>query len=200
MQTKTVYEYDSDLKYVGEKILDSTDKDPFGNFNIPSNCTEIEPLISKEGFEIVWAGTAWAYREIPKEPEPEPPTLNELKEIKLQEISMWTATSITGGFDSDCADIMARFDSDLDTQITMQGIALNVNTPEFTIEYPTGCPVRGYADGAADKTIFMLKPDQVLQFCADLSKHIGKQKQRGWELQQAVAGANNAAELEAITW
>lgn len=85
MQTKIVYSYENDFKYTGSKTLDNTDKDPFGYFNIPGNCTEIEPPVSKEGFEIVWAGAAWEYRGIP-EPTPDPiPTLEELKEQKIQE-------------------------------------------------------------------------------------------------------------------
>lgn len=200
MNTKTVYAYDENYKYIGEKALDHTDVDPYGNFNIPGNCTEVEPPATKTGFDIIWTEGAWEYREIP-EPTPEPePTLEELKERKLQEVSMWTAAAITGGFISDCAGTTARFDSDQDTQITMQGIALNVNTAEFAAEYPDGCPVRGYADGTTAKTVFMLEPAQVLKFCADMSKHIGTQKQRGWELQQAVAAAQTADELDEIMW
>lgn len=200
MNTKTVYSYDSNFKYTGEKILDHTDKDPFGHWNIPGNCTEIEPLISKEGFEISWDGMAWEYKAIEKEPEPEPPTLNELKTRKLQEVSIWTAAAITGGFESDCAGTIAHFDSDLDTQITMQGIALNVNSEQFIAEYQQGCPVRGYADGAEAKQIFMLDAAQVLQFCADMSKHIGTQKQRGWELQKELENAKTIEELDKIIW
>lgn len=85
MQNKTVYEYDSDLKYVGEKMLDNSDRDPFGNFNMPSNCVEVEPLLIKVGFNIVWSGAAWEYKDVPKEPEPVTPTLDELKQQKIQE-------------------------------------------------------------------------------------------------------------------
>ena len=73
------------MKYSGEKILDHTDKDPFGNFNMPANCVEIEPPIIKEGYEIVWEGTAWEYKEISKDPEPKRPTWGELKQYKVQE-------------------------------------------------------------------------------------------------------------------
>ena len=85
MQTKTVYVYDTDSKYLGEKVLDSTDVDPFGNFNIPGNCVEPKPPASKSGFDIVWTGTKWEYKEIPQDPKPVPPTLDELKQHKTQE-------------------------------------------------------------------------------------------------------------------
>lgn len=85
MNTKTVYAYDSNFKYTGEKILDHTDKDPFGYFNIPGNCTDVEPPSAKEGFDLYWNGTAWEYKAIEKEHEPDPPTLDELKQQKIQE-------------------------------------------------------------------------------------------------------------------
>lgn len=85
MQTKTVYIYDADFKYSGEKMLDNSDLDPFGNFNIPSNCVEVEPPTSQEGFEIIWNDKEWEYHEIPKDIEPEPPTLESLKQQKIQE-------------------------------------------------------------------------------------------------------------------
>ena len=80
----------------------------------------------------------------------------------------------------------------------MQGIALNVNTDRFAVEYPTGCPVRGYADGSTDKTIFYLTPEQVLEWCADLSTHIGTCKQAGWNKQAEVNAAQSKEELDAI--
>lgn len=80
----------------------------------------------------------------------------------------------------------------------MQGIALNVNTDRFAVEYPAGCPVRGYTDGSADKTIFYLTPEQVLEWCADLSTHIGTCKQAGWSKQAEVNAAQSKEELDAI--
>ena len=54
------------------------------------------------------------------------PTLAELKEEKIAEVDAWTADKITGGFISECTGEIVRYDSDKDTQLTMQGIALNV--------------------------------------------------------------------------
>ena len=39
---------------------------------MPHNATDIEPLEEKEGFDVVWNGTAWEYQEKKKDPEPEP--------------------------------------------------------------------------------------------------------------------------------
>lgn len=125
-------------------------------------------------------------------------TFDELKTQKLELVDAWTERKITGGFTSECSGELVRYDSDKDTQLTMQGIALNVNTDRFAVEYPTGCPVRGYADGSTDKTIFYLTPEQVLEWCADLSTHIGTCKQAGWNKQAEVNAAQSKEELDAI--
>ena len=80
----------------------------------------------------------------------------------------------------------------------MQGIALNVNTELFAKKYPTGCPVRGYAQGSEEKTIYMLSAEQVMNWCADLSMHIGTCKQAGWAKQAEVQAATTKEELETI--
>ena len=127
------------------------------------------------------------------------PTIDELKAIKLSEIDAWTESKITGGFISECTGEIVRYDSDKDTQLTMQGIALNVSTERFKNEYPDGCPVRGYKDGETVKTIQYLNASQVYTWCADLSSHVGACKQQGWSKQAEVAAASSKEELDAIT-
>lgn len=39
---------------------------------LPADCTLIEPPEAKDGFDIVWCGDAWEYKEREKEKEPEP--------------------------------------------------------------------------------------------------------------------------------
>lgn len=126
------------------------------------------------------------------------PTLAELKADKLAAVNAWTAAKITGGFVSNASGAEVTYDSDKDTQLTMQGIALNVNTELFAEKYPTGCPVRGYAQGAEEKTIYMLSAEQVMNWCADLSIHIGTCKQAGWAKQAEVQAATTKEELDAI--
>lgn len=126
------------------------------------------------------------------------PTLEELKAIKLSEVDAWTESKITGGFISECTGEIVRYDSDKDTQLTMQGIALNVSTERFKNEYPDGCPVRGYKEGETIKTIQYLNASQVYTWCADLSSHVGACKQQGWSKQAEVAAALSKEELDAI--
>ena len=121
------------------------------------------------------------------------------KQAKLAEVSQWTAANITGGFVSSASGEPVRYDSDVDTQLTMQGIALNVNTEQFAEKYPIGCPVRGYKEGETEKTIQYLSASQVLQWMADLSMHIGNCKQAGWAKQAEVAACKSVDEVNAIT-
>ena len=125
-------------------------------------------------------------------------TFDELKAIKLSEVDAWTERKIAGGFISECTGEIVRYDSDKDTQLTMQGIALNVSTERFKNEYPDGCPVRGYKDGETVKTIQYLNASQVYTWCADLSSHVGACKQQGWSKQAEVAAALSKEELDAI--
>lgn len=120
------------------------------------------------------------------------------KKLKLKEINDWTARKITGGFVSEASGEKATYDSDLETQITMQGIALNVNTEQFAKKYSIGCPVRGYKDGEKEKTIQYLSASQVLQWLADLSIHIGDCKQAGWKKQAEVESCKTVFELNNI--
>lgn len=53
---------------------------------MPQNATDIAPLEPKEGFDVVWNGSAWEYQEIPQ-PEPEPePTPEEIKQRQIEEL------------------------------------------------------------------------------------------------------------------
>lgn len=196
--TKIVYCYDENNYYEKYLTLDKSDISPSGRWNIPARCTEIEPLAEKEGYKVKWNGTGWEYEQ-EEQPEPEPePTFEELQQQKLREVDAWTASKITGGFVSSASGEPVTYDSDKDTQLTMQGIALNVNTELFAEKYPTGCPVRGYAQGAEEKTIYMLSAEQVMNWCADLSIHIGTCKQAGWAKQAEVQAATTKEELDAI--
>lgn len=123
-------------------------------------------------------------------------SLQELKNDKLVQVTNWTEKKITGGFVYNGV----TYDSDVDTQITMQGIALNVNTPLFAEKYPQGCPVRGYDNNSTEKSIHFLDADGVLGFCAALSMHIGFCKQMGWILQNRVEKATTKEELDQIVW
>ena len=196
---KTVYRYDEDNCYIG---TDRAFESPLekGVFHIPASCTEIEPPEGKEGFKTKWNGEAWEYEEIPKEPEPKPPTFDELKASKLIEVNNWTADKITGGFTSECAGELVRYDSDRDTQNT---VSSDLNTiylsPEkFNENFPNGYPMRGYPENENIKKVYFLTKEQLLQWNVDLGLHRGTCKQNGWVKQAQVEAALSKEELDAI--
>lgn len=125
-------------------------------------------------------------------------TFEEEQARMLEKVDVWTESKITGGFISECTGNPVRYDSDKDTQLTMQGIALNVSTERFANEYPLGCPVRGYKEGETEKTIQYLNATQVYTWCADLSSHICACKQQGWIKQAQVEAALSKEDLDAI--
>ena len=125
-------------------------------------------------------------------------TFEEEQARMLEKVDVWTESKITGGFISECTGNPVRYDSDKDTQLTMQGIALNVSTERFANEYPLGCPVRGYKEGETEKTIQYLNATQAYTWCADLSSHIGACKQQGWIKQAQVEAALSKEDLDAI--
>lgn len=86
------YRYDSvSKKYVGEANcqLDPIATQRTGEpvYLLPANCTWEAPLEAKDGYDVVWNGTAWEYQEIPQpepQPEPEPPTHDEIREMRAE--------------------------------------------------------------------------------------------------------------------
>ena len=74
--TKTVYAYAEGGKYLGERVLDDTDRSPIsGAWQIPGNMTEDKPPAAKEGYDLYYKGGKWEQIEKPKPaPEPESPT------------------------------------------------------------------------------------------------------------------------------
>ena len=72
METKTVYAYAVDGKYIGERTLDDTDRSPIsGAWQIPGSMTEDAPPAAKEGYDLYWQSGKWGQVERPK-PAPMP--------------------------------------------------------------------------------------------------------------------------------
>lgn len=127
-----------------------------------------------------------------------PETLAEAKARKLKEIETWTEGKITSGFYSEATGFRVFYDSDVPTQITMQGVAVNAGSETLNAAYPNGCPVRGVPDGEEVKKVFYLNQEQLLSWCADLSLHIGGCKKEGWALQDKVLACDSVDEVNAI--
>lgn len=83
------YQYDSETKkYIGEidRQIDPLESQAQGKeiWLMPADSTDIVPPEAKEGYDIMFNGTGWEYKEIPKEPEPKEPTIEEQNEIIRQ--------------------------------------------------------------------------------------------------------------------
>lgn len=84
------YQYDSETKkYIGEidRQIDPLESQAQGKeiWLMPADSTDIVPPEAKDGYDIVFNGTDWEYKEIEKEPEPEPYVPTEL-EKKYKEL------------------------------------------------------------------------------------------------------------------
>lgn len=84
------YKYDENKYYAGQQEcqIDPLESKKQGHpvYLLPADCTWTEPLTEKEGYKVKWTGEAWEYEEIPVEPEPEPPTLDDVKAQKIAEL------------------------------------------------------------------------------------------------------------------
>lgn len=140
--------------------------------------------------DLCWNGAEYT--------DPPGPSLDDLKAAKLAEVNAWTAAKITGGFMSEATGSPVKFDSDTETQLTLQGIALNAAASPMAETYAAGIPVRGYAEGSDTKQVYHLNAAELMQVCADLSTHIMKCKEAGWEKQNEVKTAATAEDLEKI--
>ena len=88
------YRYDENKYYAGtqECQLDPLESKIAGHdiWLLPANCTFVAPLDQQEGFDVVWNGINWEYKEILVEPEPAPyePTEEEIRQQKIAELKM----------------------------------------------------------------------------------------------------------------
>ena len=84
------YKYDENKYYAGQQDCQiaplESEKQGHPVYLLPADCTWAEPLNEKEGYKIKWNGEAWEYEEIPVPPEPEPPTLDDVKAQKINEL------------------------------------------------------------------------------------------------------------------
>ena len=84
------YKYDENKYYAGQQEcqIDPLESKKQGHpvYLLPANCTWKEPLTDKEGYKVKWNGNEWKYEEILVDPEPEPPTLDEVKAQKISEL------------------------------------------------------------------------------------------------------------------
>lgn len=139
------------------------------------------------------------------------PALEVLKKAKLDEVNAWTARKITGGFVSVCYNGESiLYDTDIDTQITMQFAKSCCDGDRFAEELPDGLEVRGYEqvdvdeDGtlvfSKDKTIYYFSSGQIKTWNEDFALFLRECKKEGWMKQAMVNACTTKEELEAIVF
>ena len=90
------YQYDSETKkYIGEidRQIDPLESQAQGKeiWLMPANSTDIVPLEPKDGFDVVFNGTGWEYKEIEKpEPLPEPTIEEQNEQIRQRRAYLYT--------------------------------------------------------------------------------------------------------------
>lgn len=92
------YQYDSETKkYIGEidRQIDPLESQAQGKeiWLMPADSTDIVPPEAKDGYDIVFNGAGWEYKEIEKPVEPEPyvPTVEEQNEqIRLTRARLYS--------------------------------------------------------------------------------------------------------------
>ena len=158
--------------------------------------------ISEADFELYNAGYIRGADDKPKEKPSYVPTLDEQKVVRLQQIDTWTAASITGGFVSLASDQAAKYDSDKDDQSNLMLMLQAAQSPDFATHpiYQGKIPLRAVPVGQTEKVVLQHDATQMRQVVDDMALHIGACKQKGWQLQAAVAAATTAEEVEAIKW
>jgi len=183
-----VYQYDKNGYFVGVT-------DDFGG-SMPHNCTNKKPPQAKEGHKIRWDGDMWEYEA------PTLPSLDELKNIKLQEVSVLAAHAYISGFYSMATSEKVRFDSteaDQQNILSMWGSTLS---PNFATDptYKGVIPMRGTPEGATEKQTYYLNKEAMQLLVDDLNRHIGMIKTKHWTLQDKIKKAKTTAALEKIAW
>lgn len=129
-ETKTVYAYDADGKYVTTLILDHTDRSPIsGRWQLPGNCTESQPPEPQDGCDIIWTGSAWELQPLPADPEPEQPPEPTIEELAAR---TWDTVKAArnAAEQSGCPYMSSVLDSD---QLSVQRIAIAVQAAQNAI-------------------------------------------------------------------
>ena len=185
------YKYDSDFYYAGQQDcqLDpiATKREGHEVWLLPANCTWEEPLEEKEGYKIKWNGEAWEYEEIPVPPEPEPPTLEEVKEQKINELK-----AVRDAKEMEPVLYAARkfdFDSKSYERITAAIYALDMQGDTSTISWTL-----------ADNSSTPVTANDLRGVIAAAAVRSDALHIKYNELKQRVNAAQTVEEVEAIHW
>lgn len=145
-----------------------------------------------------WEGEGWR-NDVPNEWIPPIPLAN-IKADKLQQIDTWTANAITNGFVSSAMGLPHTYDSTKEDQQTLAIMLQASQSADFNDHpiYQGKIPIRAIPEGQTSKVVLQHNAVQMQAVITDMALHIGACKQRGWQLQAAVAAANTPEEINSI--
>jgi hypothetical protein len=185
------YKYGANGKYIRrvECQFDPLETKKAGKevYLIPGNSTTIAPLPEKEGFNVVWNGSAWEYQEIPVPPAPPEPTLDEVKAEKIMEMKGVRDTKEVEPITTDKG--IFDYDDKSRDRLAIARQALTDAGGQGTITWTTADNQRvplGVADFAAINAAAATRSNEL---------HVTYN-----ELKQRVNAATTADEVRAIVW
>lgn len=184
----------TDLQLLYESAADEDPLDK-GNFLIPGFATTVEPPEALVGFMRVFnpESNSWGYREVLPEETPEvivPPTLEEVKEAKRQEIKTLRDSLESGGFNY----MGKTLDSDERSVLRITCAALSaqaalVNDTPFTLNWV-----------CKDNSILTLNATETVNLPVALALNGLDLHNRAFFLKEQIDNCTTVEEVEAITW
>lgn len=132
---------------------------------------------------------------------PKQPTLDELKQKKLEELDNEAYQQYIGGFQSDCGTKIATYDSTENDQSNIQTMYNASRSSEFATDpvYKGKIPMHCTPIGAEEKTVYMLDADQMQKLIDDMARHVGAVKIKHWQKQAEVEKATSQTDLDKIS-
>ena len=131
-----------------------------------------------------------------------PPTYTALSvkdkiEQKKSLVNQLVEDTITSGFTMNYNNSIVYFDSDIETQITLNNI-FSLSEELFNSTYPSGYSIRGRLEGRTEKIIFLMKYEDIQNLKIALMNHIMDCKVKGWSLKNKLDNCASDEEVDAI--
>lgn len=135
----------------------------------------------------------------------EPETLEDWKELRLEEALIWTNKQIIAGFESDASGEVKWYDSDENDQSTYNITYNSTQSPNFETHpiYKGKVPVRCRSTKDTDsskKEVVELNKEQYQKLMDDLAVHLGECKIKGWHYQNLINETQDIESLKNLTF
>ena len=154
-----------------------------------------EPGLDEEGWEVV------DDLFVPALP------LENLKTMKKEELVQAAASAYTEGFWSKATGETLFYDSEVEDQHILESLYNRVQEKDWktTERYKGICPagqapIRARKEIKGVKAVYFHTKEQLIKLGKDLESHIIAVKLKHWRLQERLQVAENAQEIEQITW